>query len=98
MGYKNGGTMAAVEMRWLKMLRSVLLFSRSSSREVRIREPFLFAVVYFSRGTLPKKAGKHALLGDLGVSPISFGSLTRISLPSEADQDGGNHDHDMALE
>ena len=40
---------------------------RSSSREVRIRVPFLFSVVYFSRGTLPPKRNgfKRALLGDL---------------------------------
>ena len=37
---------------------------RSSSREVRIRVSF-FSVVYFSRGTLPPKTGKRALLGNL---------------------------------
>ena len=36
--------------------------SSSRSREDRIRVP----VVYFSRGTLPPKKGKRALLGDLG--------------------------------
>ena len=49
--------------------------TRSSSREVRIRAPDLFSVVYFSRGTLPKKKkwkppqkrnGDRALPGDLG--------------------------------
>ena len=47
----------------------------SSSREVRIRVPFF--VVYSSRGTLPPKVGKRALLGDLvllRVGPGSFGS------------------------
>ena len=39
-------------------------FSRSSSKEVRIRVADFFSVVYFSRGTLPKK-DKSALLGDL---------------------------------
>ena len=34
---------------------------RSSNREVRIRVP----LVYFSRGSLPPKKGKRALLGDL---------------------------------
>ena len=42
--------------------------TRSSSGEVRIRVPsfllffffFFFGVVYFSRGTLPKKVGKRA--------------------------------------
>ena len=34
-----------------------------SSREVRIRVPY-FSVVYFGRGTLPKR-GTRALLGDL---------------------------------
>ena len=37
---------------------------RSYSREVRIRVP-VFSVVYFSRGTLPQKREKRALLGDL---------------------------------
>ena len=39
--------------------------ARSSSREVRIsiRVLFFFPVVYFSRGTLPPKTGKRALLG-----------------------------------
>ena len=32
-------------------------YPRSSSREVRIRVP-LFSVIYFSRGTLPKKGSK----------------------------------------
>ena len=41
-----------------------MCFTRSSSREVRIRVPF-FSVVYFSRGTLPPKKGKRELLGDL---------------------------------
>ena len=37
--------------------------ARSSSREIRIRVPFL-SVVYFNRGTLPKKqVGQRALLG-----------------------------------
>ena len=31
--------------------------ARSSSREVRIRVPFVFSVVYFSRRTLPTKKG-----------------------------------------
>ena len=40
--------------------------SRSSSTEVRISWYFsLF--VYLSRGTLPPKKGKRALLGDLAV-------------------------------
>ena len=39
--------------------------SRSSSSEVRIRVPFVFSVVYFSRGTLPTKKGKRALLGSI---------------------------------
>ena len=42
--------------------KSTILFAtkmatRSSSREVRIRVPEFFAVVYFSRGTLPTKKG-----------------------------------------
>ena len=49
------------------------LLARSSSREVRIRVPTFFSVVYLSRGTLPKKTGgepspqkgNRALLGDL---------------------------------
>ena len=48
--------------------------ARSSSREVRIRDNkgTLFSVVYFRRGTLPKKC-KRALLGDLvGVSNQVF--------------------------
>ena len=42
---------------------------RSSSREVRIRVPFVFfSVVYFSRGTLSQKRnGKRALQGDLEI-------------------------------
>ena len=40
----------------------LMVSTRSSSREVRIRVP-CFSVVYFSRGTLKK--GKRALLGDL---------------------------------
>ena len=40
-------------------IRAMAIFpSGSSSREVRIRVPFLFSVVYFSRGTLPKKGAK----------------------------------------
>ena len=40
-------------------LKSSGFFTRSSSREVRIRVPgTLFSVVYFSRGTLPKKRVK----------------------------------------
>ena len=39
---------------------------RSSRREVRIRVPTFFSVVYFSRGTQnPKKGSKRALLGNL---------------------------------
>ena len=37
--------------------------TRSSSREVRIRVPFLFSVVHFSRGTLPKKRGEKGTTG-----------------------------------
>ena len=37
--------------------------SRSSSREVRIRVPDFFPVVYFSRGALPQKRVKGHLAG-----------------------------------
>ena len=37
---------------------------RSSSGELRIRVPF-FSLVYFSRGTLPKKGERRALLKNL---------------------------------
>ena len=48
----------------IPILRSPHLCAKSSSREVRIRVS-TFSVVYFSRGTLPPKRGKRALLGDL---------------------------------
>ena len=55
-----------------KQLEDPSTWTRSSSREVRIRAPtFFFGVVYFSRGTLPQKKGKRALLGDL--LRVSFG-------------------------
>ena len=45
--------------------------ARSSSRELRIRIPFLFSAVYFSRvePSQPNK-GKRALLGDLGIESL----------------------------
>ena len=39
--------------------------TRSSSREVRIRVPFPFSVVYFGRGTLPPKKGEKGHYWDL---------------------------------
>ena len=57
--------------------------TRSSSREVRIRVPCV-SVVYFSKGTLPQKRGKRALLGDLVetnpfLAPTAPALLTSLS-------------------
>ena len=64
---------------------------RSSNREARIRLPFLFSVVYFSRGTLPtKKHGERALLEDLDpvLSPGNTAKLNmypfKLPLPTAA--------------
>ena len=40
-------------------LSSHARFEHTSSREVRIRVPFLFSVVYFSWGILPPKKGAN---------------------------------------
>ena len=53
--------------------------SRSSSREVKIRVP-TFSVVCF-RGTLPKKKGKRALLGDLEVGEYCYFCLSEAGPP-----------------
>ena len=58
------------------MCKNILLY-RSSSREVRIRVPTFLSVVDFSRGILPKKRVKRALLGDLDFLMDLFVSVRR---------------------
>ena len=58
----------------LDLDRCVCSLPRSSSREVTIRVPFLFSVVYFCRGTLPQKGnGQRALLKNLASYPPDSG-------------------------
>ena len=56
--------------------------SRSSGREVRIRVPVVFSVVYFSRGTLLQQRNAKRALGDLVV----FASLP--NWPSQKEETG----------
>ena len=69
------------------------MITRSSSREVRKRVPTFFCSL-ISRGTLPPKKGKRALLGDLVMRPMQFergpamgkrSSLGCLPLPSVTD-------------
>ena len=68
--FQSTAARRSLEVKLQRLRRSLPLFvdryilPRSSSPEVRIRVPF-FSVVHFSRGTLPPKKGKRALLGDL---------------------------------
>ena len=49
---------------WRGEMSGPLTLARSSSRRLEYGYQ-LFSVVYFSRGTLPEKKGKTALLGNL---------------------------------
>ena len=73
--------------------------ARSSSREVRIRVPDLFSLVYFSVGTLPKPQKEtvkgHQSLGDLVGKPSARWMLRTFSphpLTSDARRPGGSED------
>ena len=55
--------------------------TRSFSREVRIRVPFVSSVVYFSRETLPKKEAVKGRERDLGYNPLKSPPLISRTQP-----------------